>query len=88
MNSSTDTSSDFSLSTNQRIGIYGGIVGFTILVIVIRAVLCYLVVLTASHSLHSKMLTAVLQAPVLFFDTNPVGKCITTVQVCSYVAIK
>ena len=74
VNGSTDASSDFGLSTNQRIGIYGGIVGFTILVIVIRAVLCYLVVLSASHSLHSKMLTSVLQAPILFFDTNPVGE--------------
>ena len=87
MNGSTNTSSEFSLSTNQRIGIYGGIVGFTILVIVIRAVLCYLVVLSASHSLHSKMLTAVLQAPILFFDTNPVGKCISTVCLASYVAV-
>ena len=39
-----------------------------------RAVLCYLVILAASRSLHNKMLTAVLRAPVLFFDTNPVGE--------------
>ena len=74
VNVSTEASSDFSLSTNQRIGIYGGIVGFTILVIATRAVLCYLVVLAASRSLHSKMLKAILQAPILFFDTNPVGE--------------
>ena len=81
VNGSTDASCDYSLSTNQRIGIYGGIVGFTIMVIVIRAVLCYLVVLPASHSLHSKMLISVLQAPVLFFDINPVGEYIAQVAI-------
>ena len=74
VNVSVEVSSDFSLSTKQRIGIYGGIVGFTILVIITRVVLCYLVVLAASRSLHSKMLKAILQAPVFFFDTNPVGE--------------
>ena len=76
-NFSTDTSSAFSLSTHQRIGIYGGIVTFMVCVVIARSVLCYLIILTASRSLHNKMLTAVLRAPVLFFDTNPVGKYFT-----------
>ena len=75
VNFSTDTSSTFNLSTHQRIGIYGEIVAFTVFVLIMRAVLCYLVILAASHSLHNKMLTAILRTPVLFFDTNPVGKC-------------
>lgn len=74
VNVSGEVSSDFDLSTNQRIGIYSGIVGFTVLVIITRVVLCYLVVLGASRSLHSKMLKAILQAPIFFFDTNPVGE--------------
>ena len=71
---SVDTSPSFSLTTHQRIGIYGGIVAFAVIVITLRVVLCYLVIMAASRSLHSKMLTAILRAPVLFFDTNPVGK--------------
>ena len=47
---------------------------FAILVIITRAVSFYMVVFAASHSLHSKMLTAILRAPILFFDTNPVGE--------------
>ena len=74
VNISVDTSSSFSLTTKQRIGIYGGIVAFTIFVVMLRVVLCYLIIMAASHSLHNKMLTAILKAPVLFFDTNPVGK--------------
>lgn len=34
----------------------------------------YYTLLHASENLHNKMVTAVLQAPVLFFDTNPVGR--------------
>ena len=74
VNVSIEASSDFGLSTNQRIGIYGGIVGVTILLILMRVVLCYFVVLAASRSLHSKMLKAILQIPIFFFDTNLVGK--------------
>ena len=73
-NLSIDTSSSFSLSTHQRIGIYGGIVAFAVFAVVLRVVLCYLVILTASRNLHSKMVTAILRAPILFFDTNPVGE--------------
>ena len=74
VNFTVDSSSAFSLSTHQRIGIYGGIVTFSFIFVIMRAVLCYLIILAASRSLHSKMLTAILRAPILFFDTNPVGK--------------
>ena len=77
---SIDTSSSFSLTTHQRIGIYGGIVAFAVFVVTLRIVLCYLVIMAASRSLHSKMLTAILRSPTLFFDTNPVGKSITTIN--------
>ena len=78
VNFSTDNLSAFSLSTHQRIGIYGGIVTFAIFVVIMRAVMCYLLILAASRNLHNKMLTAVLRAPVLFFDTNPVGEYVRT----------
>ena len=81
-----DTSTSFSLTTHQRIGIYGGIVAFAVFVVIMRVVLCYLVILVASRNLHSKMLIAVLRAPVLFFDTNPVGECMINCKYyCSYV---
>ena len=79
INFTIDTSSAFGLSTHQNIGIYGGIVAFTVFVVTMRAVLCYLVILAASHSIHNKMLTAVLRTPVLFFDTNPIGEYFTVV---------
>ena len=86
-NFSTDTSSAFSLSTNQRIRIYGGIVAFAVCVVLMRALLCYLVILAASRSLHNKMLTAVLRAPVLFFDTHPVGEYLFHWLMYKYIAI-
>ena len=83
-NVSTNTSTTFSLSTHQRIGIYGGIVTLSTFVIIMRVILCYLIVLAASRSLHNKMLTAILRAPILFFDTNPVGRFLDN---SNYVAI-
>ena len=79
INFTVDTSSAFDLSTHQNIGIYGGIVAFTVFIVTMRAVLCYLVILAASRSIHNKMLMAVLRTPVLFFDTNPVGEYFTAI---------
>ncbi|XP_065882473.1 ATP-binding cassette sub-family C member 4-like isoform X2 [Dysidea avara] len=73
-NVSSASSSDFSLTTDQRIGIYGGLVGMSSLLITLRAILCFLLCFAAARSLHSKMFRSILQAPVLFFDTNPVGR--------------
>ena len=79
VNLTIDSSFVFDLSAHQNIGIYGGIVAFTVFVVTVRAVLCYLVILAASRSIHNKMLTAVLRTPVLFFDTNPVGEYVTMI---------
>ena len=40
----------------------------------IKAIMTILICLSAAGSLHSKMLKSILRAPLLFFDTNPVGK--------------
>ena len=82
VNLTVDSSFVFGLSIHQNIGIYGGIVAFAVLVVTMRAVLCYLVILAASRSIHNKMLTAVLRTPVLFFDTNPVGEYFTVIHKC------
>ena len=73
-NISAASSSDFSVTTHQRIGIYGGLVGMSGVLIISRAILCYLLCFAAARSLHSKMFGSILRAPVLFYDTNPVGK--------------
>ena len=54
--------------------IYGCLVGGSFVFVVIRAYGFLLVSLRCSQRLHDKMVLAVLQAPVLFFDTNPVGR--------------
>ena len=48
------------------------LVSFTFLVF--RAFGFYLVSLRCSECLHNKMVAAVLQAPVFFFDSNPIGR--------------
>lgn len=65
--------SDF--DTHQRITIYGEIVGGAITMAILKAVMTMLICLSAACSLHDKMFKSTLRAPVLFFDTNPVGMC-------------
>lgn len=72
-----DVSSNFDLTTNQRIGIYGGIVLSAIIITISKAVFSYITCLNASRNLHNKMFKAILRAPILFFDTNPVGGLIS-----------
>ena len=54
--------------------IYGSLVGASFIFLIIRAFSFYLVSLRCSERLHDKMVAAVLQAPVVFFDSNPVGR--------------
>ena len=62
------------LSTNQRIGIYTGTTAAAILINFARTITFYFVCVNASRVLHNRMFAAVLRAPVLFFDTNPIGE--------------
>lgn len=70
-NSSHDNLYD--LSTNQRIGIYGGMVSSTVTLVFFRTIFTFLICLAAARHLHNRMVRAILRAPLLFFDTNPVG---------------
>ncbi|XP_078357372.1 ATP-binding cassette sub-family C member 4-like [Oculina patagonica] len=56
------------------LSVYGGLVCAAVVVIVIRAYLFFHASLRSSERLHDKMVTCLLQAPVLFFDTNPAGR--------------
>ncbi|XP_065902912.1 ATP-binding cassette sub-family C member 4-like isoform X2 [Dysidea avara] len=73
-NISFNATSDFDLTTHQRIGIYGGIVAFVVVATVIKAGFSFVTSLNSSRNLHNKMFKAILRAPILFFDTNPVGR--------------
>ncbi|XP_065916533.1 ATP-binding cassette sub-family C member 4-like isoform X2 [Dysidea avara] len=66
--------STFDLTTHQRIGIYGGIIGVTIFIVLLRAILAFLICLAAARNLHNKMFESILRTQMLFFDTNPVGR--------------
>ncbi|CAM9122833.1 unnamed protein product, partial [Ectocarpus sp. 4 AP-2014] len=45
-----------------------------VVVSLFRAVLTFFSLVKASHRLHNRMLERVVRAPVLFFDSNPVGR--------------
>ncbi|KAL9971579.1 hypothetical protein ACROYT_G017757 [Oculina patagonica] len=59
---------------SEDLYIYGGLVGGAFILSIIRAAMFLNVLLNSSIHLHNSMLSAVLKAPVLFFDTNPVGR--------------
>ena len=54
--------------------IYGCLVGASLTFAVVRAYGFFVISLRSSERLHDKMIVAILQAPVLFFDSNPVGR--------------
>ena len=59
-------------STNLTI--YSCLVAVSFIFAVVRAYVFLLVSLRCSERLHDKMVVTILQAPVLFFDSNPVGR--------------
>ncbi|XP_065913909.1 ATP-binding cassette sub-family C member 4-like isoform X2 [Dysidea avara] len=73
-NISLNDTSDFDLTTHQRIGIFGAIVTGALMISVLKGLFAFITCLNASRNLHNKMFSAILRAPILFFDTNPVGR--------------
>ena len=62
------------LDVEQRLGIYGGLLGSLVIVNIVRVVAFFVVCVNASRVLHNRMFASILRAPILFFDTNPVGR--------------
>ena len=62
-NVSVNVTSDFDIPTRQRIGIYGGITAFAVMV---KAAFSFVTSLNSSRNLHNKMFKAILRAPILF----------------------
>ncbi|KAL9955983.1 hypothetical protein ACROYT_G037394 [Oculina patagonica] len=61
--------------TNRtNVGIYVSCVIAAVLLTTIRAYAFFLAVLKSSENLHNNMATAILKAPILFFDSNPIGR--------------
>ncbi|XP_068674150.1 ATP-binding cassette sub-family C member 4-like isoform X5 [Montipora foliosa] len=58
----------------MNISIYAGCVAVTILFTTLRAFFFFIAVLRSSEKLHNNMATGILKAPVLFFDSNPIGR--------------
>ena len=58
----------------EDLHIYGFLVGVAFVLSVLRAALFLNALVNSTTSLHNSMLSAVLKAPVLFFDNNPVGR--------------
>ena len=56
------------------LGVYASLVSAAFVLAIIRAFTFFHVFLRSAENLHDKMVTCVLQAPVLFFDTNPAGR--------------
>lgn len=54
--------------------VYGSIALVSLLLTIASSFCFYLAALKASENLHDEMITTVMKAPVLFFDTNPVGR--------------
>ena len=61
-------------SDNTNLTIYACLVGGSFVFGFIRTCVFLLASLRCSEKLHDKMVVAVLHAPVLFFDSNPVGR--------------
>ena len=59
---------------SANLTIYACLVSASLIFAVIRAYGFFLVCLRCSERLHDKMVLALLQAPVHFFDSNPVGR--------------
>ena len=59
---------------NSNLTIYAGLVGGCFVFGITRACVYLLACLICSERLHDKMVVAVLHAPALFFDSNPVGR--------------
>ncbi|KAL9951145.1 hypothetical protein ACROYT_G043758 [Oculina patagonica] len=57
-----------------NLAIYACLVGACLIFALTRAFGFLLICLRCSERLHDKMVVAILEAPVLFFDSNPVGR--------------
>ena len=58
----------------QNMAVYTGLVCGALFFGMLRSFLFYLASLSSAARLHDRMIVAILKSPVLFFDTNPLGR--------------
>ncbi|XP_027391375.1 LOW QUALITY PROTEIN: multidrug resistance-associated protein 4-like [Bos indicus x Bos taurus] len=59
---------------NWCLRVYSGLTVSTILFGVTRSLLIFYILVNSSQTLHNKILESILRAPVLFFNSNPIGR--------------
>ncbi|XP_066275333.1 ATP-binding cassette sub-family C member 4-like [Branchiostoma lanceolatum] len=63
-----------SVPSTSFLPIYAGLVGALGMLSAVRALLFFNVAVTSAERMHNSMLMSILQAPMVFFDSNPVGR--------------
>jgi len=63
----------WNISTNTGIYVFSGILGGTLIFVVLCTTQFSIMCTISSVKLHSQMFNAVLRSPMSFFDKNPVG---------------
>ncbi|KAH0624489.1 hypothetical protein JD844_031979, partial [Phrynosoma platyrhinos] len=69
----TEINKTRTLDLEWYLGMYAGFTVVTVLFGILRNILMFQVLVNAAQTLHDSMFQSVLKAPVLFFDTNPIG---------------
>ncbi|XP_041438363.1 ATP-binding cassette sub-family C member 4 isoform X2 [Xenopus laevis] len=62
------------LDLTLYLGVYAGLTAATIIFGVLRCLLVFRVLVYAAQTLHNQMFQSLLNAPILFFDRNPIGR--------------
>lgn len=65
-----------SRTDERNVGVYGGLVLALMLVSALRAAWFMVGMMRASQRLHDSIFAHIMNAPILFFDTNPVGRIV------------
>ena len=60
----------------QKVFVYIGLVSATFVLNYLAGLSILQTLMASSSNIHCQMLTAILKAPVLFFDTNPTGRIV------------
>ncbi|KAI4581558.1 hypothetical protein MJG53_010001 [Ovis ammon polii x Ovis aries] len=65
---------DTMLILNWYLRVYSGLTMSTILFGITKSLLIFYILVNSSQTLHNKILESILRAPVLFFNSNPIGR--------------
>ena len=65
------------LDRHYYVAVYGGLVLVALSLSMARALFFFAVAVNSSKNLHNRMFNAILRTRIYFFDTNPIGMCLT-----------